>query len=157
MKDNELIKRAEQIFLKYKEEHTKETSDQIAIKAMSYSGMPSGSPKDNPEEAKITSHIEAYAFCEQVRESINKINNKKYRDVLTNKYIKEFPNSELIAIESNISKATYFRIIKPALISFAKICPADINWDYFETKLILNWDCFETKTILLSYIICIVK
>ncbi|TPR16668.1 DUF1492 domain-containing protein [Apilactobacillus timberlakei] len=125
--NNELIKRAEKIFLKYKEEHTKETSDQIAIKAMSYSGMPSGSPKDNPEEVKITSHIEAYTFCEQVRESINMINNKKYRDVLINKYIEEMPNSQMIADASEISRSTYFNIINPAMIAFAKICPVEIK------------------------------
>lgn len=125
--ENELIERAEKILLKYHDEHLKENSDQVAIKAMAYDSIGSpGTPKDNPEEAKIANHLEAHIFCEQVRQSINSLKNEKYRNVLINKYIEELPNVHMIADASGIGKSTYFRVINPALIEFSKACPAKI-------------------------------
>lgn len=125
--EDELIERAENILEKYHDEHLKERSDQVAIKAQSYDSIgTAGTPKSNPEETKIANHIQAHIFCEQVREAIYGLKNEKYKNLLINKYLEELPNVYMVCDASGFGKSTYFRIINPALVEFAKVCPAKI-------------------------------
>ncbi|TPR12756.1 hypothetical protein [Apilactobacillus timberlakei] len=125
MKD-ERIEQAILILDEYQKQHKIEKQRKLAISAVEYTGMPSGSNKGNPSENKVVSGISATQFCETVRATVNSLDSQLYTTIINRRYL----NGELchsIYNDVGLSEPTFFRKQNKALLNFYEMCPLIVN------------------------------